>query len=312
MEEIMEINFDAIDRYINYCRNQKNLNAKTIKAYRIDLAQYLEQPPAGCNASRECVLAYLEHLHGKYKPKTVKRKVASLKAFFNYCEDEGFIDTNPFSRIKFKYKESFVLPKTIPAEDVEKVLQAAHNALQQQNRTGSKIGTALRDVVILELLFSTGMRVSELCALSRADVTINDFAIRIMGKGSRERLVQITNASVQNILRKYMTALTPLKTDGTEDEPLLLNRNGKRISEQSVRTLINKYKQLANVQIHLTPHMFRHTFATLLLEEDVDIRYIQRLLGHSSIVTTQIYTHVTTGKQKQILESKHPRNKMCI
>jgi integrase/recombinase XerD len=301
---------DTIDSYINYCRVQKNLNDKTVKAYRIDLTQYIGRAPGDDSSSREYVLAYMECLHGKYMPKTVKRKIASLKAFFGYCGDEGLIAANPFSRIKFKYREAFVLPKTISAGDVAGILHTAHCALQNLGPAAGRAGAALRDAVMLELLFSTGMRVSELCSLSKTDVDTGEYTVRIMGKGAKERLIQITNASVRGVLREYVDAMP--KTGCKEEEPLFLNRNGKRITEQSVRTVVTKYGRMAGIEAHLTPHMFRHTFATLLLEEDVDIRYIQRLLGHSSIVTTQIYTHVTSEKQKQILETKHPRNKMRV
>lgn len=162
---------------------------------------------------------------------------------------------------------------------------------------------------MLELLLSTGLRVSELCSLSFSDIDSEQGFVRIYGKGSKERILQITNLSVIEALTNYRCLW------GNQPETagfFFCNRLGHRLSEQSVRLMIKRYAQLANIAESITPHMFRHTFATLLLEEDVDIRYIQRILGHSSIMTTQIYTHVTNCRQRDILTTKNPRNKIYI
>lgn len=167
----------------------------------------------------------------------------------------------------------------------------------------------LRDIAILEMLFATGARVSEMCSLTPDDIDLEYHSVRIFGKGSRERIVQIENTDVLEILREYSSTFS---SDITFSGYFFVNRLHRRLSEQSVREIINKYALLCREDIHITPHMFRHSFATLLLEEDVDIRYIQRLLGHSSITTTQIYTHVAMSKQREILSAKHPRNKIDI
>ena len=146
---------------------------------------------------------------------------------------------------------------------------------------------------------------SELCSLSRRDVKLEEGEVKIYGKGAKERFVQITNPSVLQALREY-------RQETDHSEIFFVNRLGKPLSDQSVRGIVKKYGKLGGVEQHITPHMFRHSFATLLLEEDVDIRYIQRLLGHSSIVTTQIYTHVAGKKQRDILSAKHPRNRLEV
>ena len=165
----------------------------------------------------------------------------------------------------------------------------------------------MRNILILELLFATGMRISELCSLKADRFDFNDYIIKIYGKGSKERLIQICNANVRRLIDKYIITIKP---EGNEF--FFINRVHNRLSEQSVRYMIDDYAKNAQISQHITPHMFRHSFATLLLEEDVDIRYIQQMLGHSSITTTQIYTHTSIGKQKTILETKHPRNKFDI
>lgn len=180
-------------------------------------------------------------------------------------------------------------------------------AYQVKRNTQTEYGNAvaLRNVLILELLFATGMRISELCSLTIEQVYFTDYIIKIYGKGSKERLIQICNKNVQRLLNEYKNTLT-------NNKYFFTNRLHKRLSEQSVRNMINNYSIQSGVTLHITPHMFRHSFATLLLEEDVDIRYIQQMLGHSSITTTQIYTHISINKQKIILTEKHPRNKLNI
>lgn len=175
--------------------------------------------------------------------------------------------------------------------------------------TTYKYNSILRDIAVIGLLFATGVRVSELCSLTPAQIDFTTYKIIINGKGSKERILQIGNEDVKEILSEYYTVF---KTDITKTGWFFINRLHKRYSEESVRNMIIKYLKLASIDMHVTPHMFRHSFATLLLESDVDIRYIQRMLGHSSIKTTEIYTNVSTSKQNSILTAKHPRNSMHI
>ena len=282
---------NSIQNYFEYCEFQKRLDAKTLKAYRIDLRQFSEQ--CGCNEITdifpETLEAYIANLHHQYKPKTVKRKIATLKAFFHYLEYKELIERNPFYKLQIRFREPVRLPKTIPLNTVELFLSTIY-----QQRTHAKTSyqqkNALRDAAVIELLFATGMRISELCNLNTCDVNLSDGSILIYGKGSKERRVQICSHS------------------GTKNyKHFFINQNGKNMSDQTVRRMIRKYASLAAIELHITPHMFRHTFATCLLEADVDIRYIQEMLGHSSINITEIYTHVALAKQRDILTAKHPR-----
>ena len=301
---------DETQKYLQFCTQRKNLDSKTIKSYSIDLRQFTEFISENNLfwISKSSIENYIDSLHNTLKPKSVKRKIASLKAFFHYLEIEEIIEINPFHKIQIKYKEPFILPKTIPLKTIEKIMNYAY--LERKRQTtfyGRKV--ALRNTLILELLFATGMRISELCSLTNAQIDFNDYIIKIYGKGSKERLIQICNKNVQNLLDEYRREFDfELKNYNY----FFINRLCNRLSEQSVRNMINSYSKSAGVSIHITPHMFRHSFATLLLEEDVDIRYIQQMLGHSSITTTQIYTHTSINKQKNILSTKHPRNKFEI
>ena len=307
MENILCIDQMKED-YLSFCVNRKNLDCKTIKSYRIDLRQYTDYTDKNdIEWTDKCSIEnYIEHLHARYKPKSVKRKIASLKAFFHYLEIEDKLEINPFHKIQIKYKEPFILPKTIPINSIISIINYAYDQYKKATSSSSE-KVALRNILILELLFATGMRISELCSLKSEQFDFNDYIIKIYGKGSKERLIQICNSNVQWLIDEYRSSI---ETD--DNDFFFINRLHNRLSEQSVRYMINDYAEQAQISQHITPHMFRHSFATLLLEEDVDIRYIQQMLGHSSITTTQIYTHTSISKQKTILTTKHPRNKFEI
>lgn len=293
------------EKYLEYCKSQKRLDKKTIKAYQIDLNQFtLYCNNANINSiSVPDIENFIGYLHHNFKPKTVKRKLASLKAFFHYLEYRNIIEINPLNRIKTKFREPVLLPKTIPLHTVEKLLSTMYKEYSLAN-TVYRRKRALLDIAISETLFSTGMRITELCNLKSTDVDMHDAVIRIYGKGAKERIIQIGNEDVINLLQSYEAEYNSAIQ---ESGYFFTNENATPISDQAVRRMINKYCSLAAIDLHITPHMFRHTFATSLLEADVDIRYIQEMLGHSSITVTEIYTHVTLSKQKNILTTKHPR-----
>ena len=298
-----------IKRYLDYCQFNKGLSQKTVKAYRIDLTQFAEHCTGSQWIERSVINDYIAELQKRYKVRSTKRKLATVKAFFNYLEYEEIIESNPFAKLRIRLNEPFVLPRTIPIDTIEILLRSAYSEKDKCMKDGTQWRAGCRDVAILELLFASGMRVSELCSLTTESIDLQDGTIRIYGKGSRERIIQIGNADVMSALRTYYNAFS---SDIVRGGPFFLNRLNHRLSEQSVRFMINKYAMRSNISLHITPHMFRHSFATLLLEENVDIRYIQQFLGHSSILTTQIYTHVTSKKQREILSDRHPRNKMTL
>lgn len=300
----------SINDYLNYCRSQKRLDEKTLKAYRIDLTQFYEKFPDTeiADITPAVLENFIAELHQNYKPKTVKRKIASLKAIFHYWEYREVLDRNPFNKMQIKFREPVILPKTIPLHTVEAFLSTMYRQYACA-KTDHQRQNTLRDIAVIELLFATGIRISELCSLKTTDVNLFDNIILIYGKGSKERRVQIGNNDVVSILVKYKK---------THEKQMLccghffVNQSGRPISDQSIRRMINKYSSLAAIEQHITPHMFRHTFATSLLEADVDIRYIQEMLGHSSINITEIYTHVAMSKQRDILVSKHPRKNFHV
>lgn len=294
-----------ISTYLEFCKYQKRLDEKTLKAYRIDLKQFVSQIAADSfpEITTDILETYISSLHRTYKPKTVKRKIASIKALFHYLEYKDFIQINPFNKLQVKFREPVILPKVIPLHSIELLLSTMYHQ-KPLVKTEYQKRSLLRDIAVIELLFATGMRISELCSLKPADIDFFDKSILIYGKGAKERKIQIGNEDVMSILREYQHEYADdMKSCGY----FLVNKFKQRLSEQSVRAMINKYASLASIDLHITPHMFRHSFATYLLESDVDIRYIQEMLGHSSIHITEIYTHVAMAKQRDILATKHPR-----
>ncbi|RKI44008.1 recombinase XerC [bacterium D16-51] len=299
-----------LDDYLEFCKGQKCLDAKTLKAYQIDLKQFTTL--TGTKRIKEVTPSILENfirvLHENYKPKTVKRKLASIKAFFHYLEYKDYMEWNPFNKIQIRFREPVILPKTIPLHTVETFLSTMYKEYKTAKTPYQKRNT-LRDIAVIELLFATGMRISELCSLKPSNIDFDSKSILIYGKGSKERKIQIGNQDVCNLLKKYYQEFRK-EIQGCSH--FFANQNGNSLSDQSVRRMIKKYSSLASISLHITPHMFRHTFATCLLEADVDIRYIQEMLGHSSINITEIYTHVAMSKQMDILSTKHPRKNFHI
>lgn len=297
---------DKVKPYLEYCTYRKELDMKTIKAYRIDLTQFFSYVQSN-EPEKETIEQYITELHKKYKQKTIKRKIASIKAFYSYLEEEELVEQNPFRKIKVKFKETIILPRIIPREEIEQLLNYIYASLS--SLSGIQYKHSLRDAAVIEVFFATGARVYEISNIRVENINLNSGLIRIMGKGRKERYIQISNTAVLDILRKYYAENEPkIKKSGY----FFINNRGNRYTEQSIRLMLKKYTLKAGIQRKITPHMFRHSFATYLIEEGVDVSCVQQILGHSSIKTTQIYIHVAAKKQADILRELHPRNNMNI
>ena len=301
---------EEIDKYLHYCQFQKELDNKTVKAYRIDLEQFaVFVGDSENNLDKERFNSDLLYIHSLYKQRTVKRKIASMKALFHYLEEEEIIEVNPLHKIKTKFKEEVILPKIIPRDVIEHLLDYLYKERNSEKYSEWQRKLILRDIAVIETLFSTGLRISELCYLQSKYFDLANGVLCIQGKGGRERYLQIGNDDVLAILNDYNNCFAnEIKQHGY----FFVNRYGRPLSQQSARRMIHKYANAIQTDINITPHMFRHSFATYLMEEDVNIRYIQKMLGHASITTTQIYTYVTTEKEREILRTRHPRNKMQV
>lgn len=300
----------TIDSFVFHCEYEKKLSHLTLKAYKIDLEQFknfirLNFGDIQIHEIKKLnIKAYIQHL-SKHKAKTIKRKLATIKAMFNFLEFEEELDINPFRKIRINIKEPKNLPVVLSLKEVELILKSVYEKINNiANRDSYLYKQTIRDIAVIELLFATGVRVSKLCSLKIVNISNGFSNILVNGKGNKQRFIEISSPETQDILKKYYYFF---KESIYSTGYFFINRIGVRLSEQSVRFTIKKYCKDIILGKIVTPHVFRHTFATLLLEEDVDIRYIQNLLGHSSINITQIYTHVSTKKQKDIILSKHPR-----
>lgn len=293
-----------VQQYLETAKYERNLSPHTVKAYRIDLAQFIAFAEGGV-PNRELLSRYIKYLNEHFSPRSSKRKIASIRAFYRSLEETGQLNSNLFEKLCIRIHTPKQLPRTIPEDMIKSLLESAYSTREFNYRWH------LRDTLVLELLFGTGMRVSEICALSPESFLLSDESLYLIihGKGSKERTLQISTSEMIILAKQYCTEFSKeIKIHNR----ILINNRGLPLSAQSVRRIINKYIANAHIPIKVTPHMFRHTFATSLLDAGVDIRYIQAMLGHSSISTTQIYTHVTTRQQTILLAQNHPRNKMTF
>jgi len=304
----------AIEAFLFHCQYEKNLSPKTLKAYATDLRQFAAHVAGRgvariAEVDRGVLRGFIREIFSTLAEKSVKRKVATLKALFNYLEREDTVVINPFRKMDVRIREARRVPRTIAWKDIQTFF--AHLYRQKAKKAasgGAGYRRLVRDLAIFEILFATGARISEVCGLTVGAVDLDGGRVRIFGKGARERTVDLCDPEVLETLREYQRLMhaPPVVERGY----FFPAREGTPVSDQSVRVSLRRYARAAGLDVHITPHMFRHSIATLLLEEGVDIRYIQRILGHSSLVTTQIYTQVHDREQRRILTDKHPRRRI--
>jgi integrase/recombinase XerD len=311
----METIKKTIAEYFSYCVYEKNLSPKTLKAYNQDMDQFVDflQKTSTVKevqqVDKAIIRGFLKSL-SHFKPKTIKRKVASLKAFLNFLEFDEQITVNPFRKIRLQLRFPKELPRVMNAAEVQKMIRSTYSSLAKEKRVLSySYKERLRDVAVFEMLFATGGRVFEISSLKKESVNLVQGEVLFFGKGSKERKIQICNPETLIALKEYYNLFSK---EIDKSGFFFVNRFGKRLSEQSIRFLVIEHADRVGMGRRITPHVFRHSFATLLLEENVDIKYIQHLLGHSSIMTTQIYTHVNVEKQRKILTNNHPRGNFNV
>jgi len=302
---------EARDDFLFHCRYEKNLTGKTIQAYSIDLSQFIrfveeQDAPRAVDAIDKTVLrGFLRQVSEHAKPKTIKRKMATLKAFFTFLELEDRIVVSPFRKMRVRIAQERRLPTVLTKAEMTRLLSHLYSERDRADeRTPLQHKLLVRDIAIIELMFGTGVRVSELCGLTHAALDLQEGSVRIWGKGRRERVIPICHPQIIAAIREYLSLF---QGDLTQAKHLFLNRSGNAISEQTVRILLAKHVKRAALTKKITPHTLRHTFATLLLENGLDIRSIQSLLGHSTILTTQLYTQVSRDAQRRALQNHHPR-----
>lgn len=294
---------DYLSNFINYLQTTKNLSSKTLAAYKSDLNQFFvfEQDiwhPDICS-----FIAFLS-TELKLKDTSIRRKIITLKCFYSYLMDIGAIDSHPFTKLKFRFKQEHRLPKTVAVKDISKILNYFNEVNLDELSDFAKM-EYIRDVALMDLLISTGIRIGEAAAIALDDIIISERTVLIHGKGRKQRLIYISSP----VTWSRITMLMKIRAKSIGNE-LFINRYGKPISIHGIEYVYKKYLNKAKIATHSTPHYLRHTFATNLLANGADIRSVQEILGHASIATTQIYTEVTTQRKKQVLNKFNYRNKL--
>ncbi len=297
-----------ITTFLQHCQFERNLSAHTLKAYRLDLNQFslFAKENAGSgeplNIRRNTIKGFAQKQH-TFKPRTQRRRMAALKSFFGFLEREELIEQNPMANIRLNIRVGRPLPRTVGLNTLNGFFSKIYATRNSKPPHSKAAYRALRDVALFELMFSSGMRVSEISHLERESIDLERASIMVSGKGSKERVIPICGEQVLIALSAYAEVHAK---ESRETRFFFTNRLGKRLSEQSIRLALARHVKSAGLE-KITPHVFRHTIATMLLEQGVDLRFIQNLLGHSSIVTTTIYVHVTQKSQREILDQRHPR-----
>lgn len=290
-----------VNEFINYLSVERGLAPNTLESYGRDLRQYYsylhnDKIDAVKQVSRATILAYLEQLQSKGRAvSTISRNLAAIKSFYQFLVRERYLEKDPAANLESPKLEK-KLPKILTIAEVEELLKQPNSFLP----------TGMRDKAMLELLYATGIRVSELISLNVSDVNLEMGYIKCYGKGSKERIVPLGSIAAKCV-QEYV-ARGRGKLVRTYDEPaLFVNHHGNRLTRQGFWKIIKKYAQQATIIKDITPHTLRHSFATHLLENGADLRSVQEMLGHADISTTQIYTQVTKNHLKEVYEKAHPR-----
>lgn len=314
----------AVAQYLAHCKHVKNLSHHSIKAYTIDLSEFVQHiggKKSLKNVGRELIRSYVQHLFEArgLKETSVKRKIACVKSMYRWYESEETITQNPFRVMDLKIKLPKQLPKALSKKEIKALLKSplkqmgythrdAYKSEEFRQRVTSRNGFSLLTTqLVIELLFATGVRVGELVSIQESDISNSDKTIKIKGKGNRERVVFLPDQPLITLIDTYISARSNFNP---KTKTMLINTRGTALDTQMVRLLIRRTGDHAKINRRITPHMLRHSAATHLLDSGVDIRHVQKLLGHHSITTTQLYTHVSDAQLKSVICKSHPMGRL--
>ncbi|TCS84078.1 site-specific tyrosine recombinase XerD [Tepidibacillus fermentans] len=290
-----------IEQFIHYLLVEKGLAQNTLDSYRRDLISYFKflktyEISSIEDTNRSHIIGYLLSLKNKGRATTtISRNLASIRAFYQFLVRDRIIEKDPSQNLESP-KIDKRLPKVLTVEQVESLL----------NMPDLKTPVGIRDRAMLELLYATGIRVSELVALNLDDLNMKMGFVKCFGKGSKERIVPLGSLAIKSI-QFYLDHARNKLIKGKAEEALFVNHHGNRLTRQGFWKIIKKYAKPASIEMQITPHTLRHSFATHLLENGADLRSVQEMLGHADISTTQIYTHITRSKLKEVYSKAHPR-----
>ncbi|MCR4377233.1 MAG: tyrosine-type recombinase/integrase [Rhodospirillales bacterium] len=289
--------------FLAFCQ-RKNLSEHTLRAYRQDFndfQRWSKRTQQHLPLTKDGMEQWLSDMSGRgLAPTTAKRRLACLKVFCRWLEDEEHIEANPFNRFRTPIKVPKRLPKNLTPTELQSLI--GKKAKGRWRHLGFKRLTLF---IALELLFATGIRVGELCSIELSNLDLESGIITIKGKGNRERKVYIVDDELKGMVRHYISQRNAISTLA---KTLLVTKNGAALTPNQIRQSLHKHVEDVGLERRITPHMFRHTTATQLLENGVDIRFVQKLLGHASISTTEIYTHVSDAKLRQAVNGANLRS----
>lgn len=288
---------EYLDGFMEYIRVEKGLAANTQEAYSHDLMQWFEYLKISKDSLEKAVIFYVGFMHDScLSPVSISRKLTSLRMFYKYLVSESIIESSPVDLVEMPR-----LPKNLP-----KVLSL--DEIQQMIDLTSQSRSEQRDRAMLEVLYGCGLRVSELIGLDLGDFEFSEGFVRVLGKGSKERWVPLGQYAHQALV-EYIRGERSEFVKKNSLRAVFCNLQGKRISRVAVWKIIQKYKMQAGIQREISPHTFRHSFATHLLDNGADLRVVQELLGHANLTTTQIYTHLSREQLYRVFQNHHPRNR---
>lgn len=306
-------NEQLVARFLHVSKIEKNLSPRSLRAYRCDLQELLRFVGDSSLTAEgiEDLRDFLGHLERRnLRDTSIKRKLATLKVFFAFLEDEGIIDLSPARKLKKRFRTARRLPRVMQIDDVRKMLSVAYKDVDNtRNSESFHRFKVLRDRAALELLFATGIRIDELVRLNTSDLNVPARLLTVFGKGRKERLLYLSSAEVIGSLQEYLrkrAAVTP------DTDALFLNRGKGRLGTNAVRSVFQSCARRAGVSPRFTPHCFRHTMATLLIENGADVRSVQEILGHSRISTTEIYLTVSQNRKRDVMSRFNGRNAFSL
>jgi len=300
----------AIAEFLQHGQAVRNLSDRTLRAYQSDLTQFHSaiNDTNMVEITPEHLEAYLDKLGtGPYRDTSIRRKVAALKVFFRYLEEQGIVTESPARKLKIKRPVESRVPTVLSSREIRALVAAPKQqiadlaAMRDQSPGGrNRYFCAVRDNIILELLLSTGIRIGELVALNVGDIDLEKKQIQITGRATRGRLVAITNETVIHGMTNYLDLRAERSLD---TQALFVGRSGTRLTIYSIENIFKKHVRLAEIKRHITPHSLRHTMAAMLVSSGADIREVQEILGHASILSTQVYTKlpIQKGRRTQIM-----------
>ena len=292
--------------FISHLKLERRLSTYTSRNYQHAIELFFKwlmelegRPIKPAEVTKAHGRSYIIEAQSKYSRRTLRNHASGIRTFFKFCLIRNWVKSNPFHNLTLPKPEK-TLPKILSEKQVFKLLKQPTLEKDRDHDSGFY---ALRDLLILELLYAGGLRVSELIGINYGDINSTDASVKVLGKGGKQRVAPVGHRSIKT-LSKFRELHVK---DSSSSKPVIINKNGKRLSIRSVQLLLKKYLNSAELPSDLTPHKLRHSFATHLLDNGADLRAVQELLGHSSLSTTQIYTHVSVARLKEVHGLSHPR-----